>query len=89
MIWLRQPDNAVSPWQVPWLETVLSEGDGAPDTFMITVEMMLPTGGKVQTLLTAGFFSTSLDIWWRKDETKPWSSDNVSTSPSRCVINQF
>ena len=78
MVWLRQPENAVHPWQVPWLETVLSEGDGAPDTFMIAEQMMLPSGIKIQTLMTAGFFSKSLDIWWRKDERQPWTSSNVS-----------
>lgn len=76
MVWLKQP-NVSEAWKETWTETVLSDGKGAPDTFLIPVTIG-ETDDRIQGLITAGFFSQSLDLWWRKDESRPWTKENVS-----------
>lgn len=76
LLWLEQPPFSNSWWFI-WQEHILVEGEGAPDTFLITAAMNT-TAGPIQTIITAGYFSKSLDVWWRKNESLPWKQDNVS-----------
>jgi len=75
-IWYKQP-NISMPWTQEWKGTVLAEN--AADSFLIMGDMSTPDG-VIRTFITAGYFSKSLDIWWQKDRTKPWTTDNASIS---------
>lgn len=77
-MWLKQPDGD-QPWMAEWKETVLADGVGAPDTFLIPINIT-DKNTSTQAIITAGFFSKSLDLWWTTDESKPWTTDNVGLS---------
>ncbi|XP_067949728.1 uncharacterized protein [Watersipora subatra] len=73
LLWFKQPDTA-TPWSQKWEKTILYKS--LADTFLISVQ--IKSGHKtVQAIITAGYFSKSLVIWWRTDESKPWTSDNL------------
>lgn len=76
-MWLKQPDGE-RPWLNVWEETILADGNKAPDTFLLNINITNSDASTTQALVTAGFFSKSLDIWWRKDESKSWTTDNVN-----------
>lgn len=86
LVWLKQPDGT-DPWMRKWEETVLVYGSGAPDTFLISVNVSDGVSNR-QSLITAGFFSQSLDLWGRTDETKPWTPNNVRIGIRQMYVRQ-
>ena len=65
-MWFEHPTRDV--FSHPWQSHVIAEG---PDTFFTLTSLPTPDGD-VDCIITAGFFSQSLNIYWTTDPQGRW-----------------
>ncbi|XP_076471194.1 uncharacterized protein LOC143301074 [Babylonia areolata] len=79
MVWFEHPqENALSH---PWQSHVIADG---PDVFF-TVTSLPTSEGDKECIITAGFFSKSLNIYWTTSPQNRW--DDVSMIQKRVIDN--
>ncbi|XP_067667929.1 uncharacterized protein [Haliotis asinina] len=81
LVWYEHP--ATGALEHPWTMHVLAKG---PDVYFDFLTLKTP-GGTFDCIVTAGFFSKSLNIYWTTDSSNKWN--DASKIKSRVIDNTF